>query len=77
MNSQKKTVTITKLIKLVQEHPVLYDSKNLNYRNKKHREDAWNAIAETLGESGKLLKDALRSSEIKINFGYQKCVISK
>lgn len=43
------------LIKLVQEHPVLYDANHVHYRNKKKTEEAWNAIANILGVTGKFL----------------------
>lgn len=41
-----------KLIKLVQEHRVLYDNKDPNYRNKQKKEEVWNSIGKILNVPG-------------------------
>lgn len=45
-------VNVEKLIKLVQQHRVLYDNKDPNYRNKEKKEEVWNSIGKTLGVPG-------------------------
>lgn len=54
--STERKIAAVRLIRLVQKHPVLYDRKDVFYRNKRKTEEAWNEIATTLGENGKTWK---------------------
>lgn len=49
-----KKIASVRLIRLVQKHPILYDRKDMYYRNKRKTEEAWNEIATALGENGKI-----------------------
>lgn len=46
-------IPVTELIKLVQEHPVLYDETHFSYRSRQRKEETWNEIARKLGASGR------------------------
>lgn len=50
---EPQKVASIRLIRLVQKHPLLYDTKDVYYRNKKKTEETWQSIAEQLGETGK------------------------
>lgn len=44
---------VLQLISLIQERPILYNSKYRDFRNKPKKEETWNEIAEKLGYTGK------------------------
>lgn len=41
-----------KLIHLVQDNPIVYDGSRTDFKNTVKKEDTWNKIADTMGESG-------------------------